>query len=299
MNNSAAGNSVQFVDQDVTTSTGASLVRTTDSSPTPDREVTHTTDQTPTDLQINRLDIAHVEHVDDSVIGYWFLEGWIGDHSVEFLVGSGSSVPAVSNSFYQTLVRAGAPLGVLGPTARTLRSANGTRIGVSGGSHCVVSFMGLQVELPVLVCDLATGTDAIIGTDVLGSVLPHALDIKNDLLFTEGGASLQLHRPDSALSGRVFTVGHCSIPPYSEAVLHCYVRTTGGRPMPSSGLLEGLTLFAGHTVGIQKDPEKLIVFVHVDDLKLCPGPRTFHGFRVFLLLYRYARVQWLSVRALV
>ena len=27
------------------------------------------------------------------------------------------------------------------------------------------------------------------------------------------------------------------------------------------------------TVGIQKDPEKPIVFVHVDDLKLCPGPQ--------------------------
>ena len=29
----------------------------------------------------------------------------------------------------------------------------------------------------------------------------------------------------------------------------------------------------GHTVGIQKEPEKPIVFVHVDDLKLCPGPQ--------------------------
>ena len=98
-----------------------------------------------------------------------------------------------------------------------------------------------------LICDLETGTDVIIGTDVLGSVLPHTLDIKNGLLFTEGGASLQLHRRDSALSGRVFTVGHCSIPPYSEAVLHCSVWTTGGRQMPSSGLLEGLTLFAENT----------------------------------------------------
>ena len=37
--------------------------------------------------------------------GHWFLEGWIGDHSVEFLVDSGSSVTAMSNSFYQPLVR--------------------------------------------------------------------------------------------------------------------------------------------------------------------------------------------------
>ena len=64
--------------------------------------------------------------------GHWFLEGWIGDHSVEFLV----------------LVHAGAPLGTLQYTARTLRSANGTGIQVSGCSRCVVSFMGLQAEFP-------------------------------------------------------------------------------------------------------------------------------------------------------
>ena len=57
---------------------------------------------------------------------------------------------------------------------------------MSGCSNGVVSFLGLQVEFPVLVCDLAAGTDAIIGTDALGSVLPHTLDIKNGLLFTEG-----------------------------------------------------------------------------------------------------------------
>ena len=106
---------------------------------------------------------------------------------------------------------------------------------------------GAANGVPIIICSLAAGTDAIIGTDVLGSVLPHTLDIKNGLLFTQGGASLQLHRRYSALSGRVFTVGHSSIPPYSEAVLHCSVRTTGGRALPSSGLLEGLTLFAEET----------------------------------------------------
>ena len=153
----------------------------------------------------------------------------------------------MSDILYRTLVHAGAPLGILQYTARTLRSANGTGIEVLGCSYCTVSFLGLQTEFPIIICNLATGTDAIIGTDVLGSVLPHTLDIKNGLLFAQGGASLQLHRKDSALSGRVFTVGHSSIPPYSEAVLHCSVRTTGGRALPSSGLLEGLTLFAEDT----------------------------------------------------
>ena len=191
-------------------------------------------------------------HYEDPVMhisgtGHWFLEGWIGDHSVEFLVDSGSSVTSMSDIFYRNLVHAGAPVGALQITARTLRSANGTGIEVLGCSRCSVSFLGLRTEFPIIVCSLAAGTDAIIGTDVLGSVLPHTLDIKNGLLFARGGASLQLHRRDSALSGRVFTVGHSSIPPYSEAVLHCSVQTTGGRALPSSGLLEGLTLFAEET----------------------------------------------------
>ena len=41
---------------------------------------------------------------------------------------------------------------------------------------------------------------------------------------------------------------HCLIPPYSEAVLHCSVRTTGGRQMPSSGLLENTCLIVGRTL---------------------------------------------------
>ena len=152
-------------------------------------------------------------HYEDPVMhisgaGHWFLEGWIGDHSVEFLVDSGSSVTAISDVLYGNLLQAGAPVGALQATARTLRSANGTGIEVLGCSRCSVSFLGLRTEFPIIICSLATGTDAIIGTDVLGSVLPHTLDIKNGLLFTQGGASLQLHRRDSALSGRVFTVGH-------------------------------------------------------------------------------------------
>ena len=52
--------------------------------------------------------------------GHWFLEGWIGDHSVYFLVDSGSAVTAVSCSFYKALVKAGAPVGALRPMPRKL-----------------------------------------------------------------------------------------------------------------------------------------------------------------------------------
>ena len=63
--------------------------------------------------------------------------------SGQFLVDSGSSVTAMSDTFYRTLVCAGAPLGTLQYTARQLRSANGTGIEVLGCSCCTVSFMGL------------------------------------------------------------------------------------------------------------------------------------------------------------
>ena len=212
--------------------TGVSIAQAAGDSTVPNRSVLRAIsveDPLPvaaaqTGLLIDQSEPVNTEHVDDSVLqisvaGHWFLEGWIGDHSVEFLVDSGSSVTAMSDSLYQTLVRAGALVGALKSTSRTLCGANGALIGISGCSYCVVSFMGLQTEFPIFICDLSTNT--IIGTDTLGSVLPHTLDIKNDLQFTDGGVSLQLHRIDTALSGRVFTVGHCSIPPYSEAVLHC------------------------------------------------------------------------------
>ena len=93
-------------------------------------------------------------HYEDPVMhisgtGHWFLEGWIGDHSVEFLVESGSSVTAMSDIFYRNLVHAGAPVGALQITARTLRSANGTGIEVLGCSRCSVSFLGLRTEFPL------------------------------------------------------------------------------------------------------------------------------------------------------
>ena len=99
-------------------------------------------------------------HYEDPVMhisgaGHLFLEGWIGDHSVEFLVDSGSSVTAISDVLYGNLLQAGAPVGALQATARTLRSANGTGIEVLGCSRCSVSFLGLRTEFPIIICSLA------------------------------------------------------------------------------------------------------------------------------------------------
>ena len=79
----------------------------------------------------------------------------------------------------------------------------------------------------------------------------HTLDIKNGLLFAEGGVSLQLHRRDAALSGCVFTVGHCSIPPGSPSLYHA----DGGGPVSTTQrTLGGTDSFLGeHRSGGRSD----------------------------------------------
>ena len=52
----------------------------------------------------------------------------------------------------------------------------------------------------------------------------------------------------------------------------------------------------GHTVGIQRGADKPIIFVHVDDLKLCPGPQEISWTRMSPPLNLCVRVQWLFDR---
>ena len=61
---------------------------------------------------------------------------------------SGSEVTALSGSFYQALVKAGAPVGALRPTPRRLRGANGSHMlilcGVVPGTPDGISHSGVQ-----------------------------------------------------------------------------------------------------------------------------------------------------------
>ena len=243
-----------FLDQNTAESTGAPRPQTTDSLTIPDRADTEPVETTQTGSLMDRPDSPYTNHVDDlvlQIIGRWTLVPKGMDRRL--FSGIPGSLWIVRNRL--TISDTGPNRGTGGSIE--IHFKNITRCkrdwdwsvgmlslrGVIHGTTDGVSHTRLRP------CDRnwCHHSDAIIGTDVLGSVLPHTLDIKNGLLFTEGGASLQLHWRDYALSGRVFTVGHCSIPPYSEAVLHCSVRTTGGRQMPASGLLEGLILFAENT----------------------------------------------------
>ena len=111
---------------------------------------------TQTGPPLNRPETVHDDHVDDPVLqisgaGHWYLEGWIGDHSVEFLVDSGSSVTAMSDSLYQTC----------------WCTRGSVRMYFKDTVRCQWNWyrgvMGLLTEFPILVCDLASGTDVIIG----------------------------------------------------------------------------------------------------------------------------------------
>ena len=104
---------VRFGRHNITETTDDPVDRTTDSPDISDR-IYQTGTYTGPILDNSRS--AGGDHVEEEVLpisgaGHCFLDGWIGDHAVEFLVDSGSSVTAVSHSLYQSLVRAGAPWG--------------------------------------------------------------------------------------------------------------------------------------------------------------------------------------------
>ena len=66
-----------------------------------------------------------------------------------------------------------------------------------GLSMCDVSFLGLRVRLSIMVCDLHVHAPAIIGSDILGMLLPHTLDVKQIRLFADEGVTLQPHHRDA------------------------------------------------------------------------------------------------------
>ena len=191
-------------------------------------------------------------HYEDPVMhisgaGHWFLEGWIGDHSVEFLVDSGSSVTAISDVLYGKSSTGGCTGGCTSGYSTDAAQCEWNRHRSIG----VFALLGvvLRTTNGVPHYHLQSGGrngrghwDRCVGI----GVATYARHQERTIIYT--GWSVATATPAGfSPSGRVFTVGHSSIPPYSEAVLHCSVRTTGGRALPSSGLLEGLTLFAEET----------------------------------------------------
>ena len=62
--------------------------------------------------------------------------------------------------------------------------------------------------------------------------------------------------------------------PMIKCVIHCIERPPSGNDyMTSRLLIASFRWGRWYTVGIQKEPDAPIVFIHVDDLKICPPPR--------------------------
>ena len=94
--------------------------------------------------------------------------------------------------------------------------------------------------------------------------LEFAFDHVCDSLQRTAARRKQLY--DTKAVNRKFPVGSwvlCYYPPAAQHKLGS----------PWIGPHQVVRQATGHTVGIQRDSEKPIVFVHVDDLKLCPGPQ--------------------------
>ena len=111
------GLAVQFGSQDTAGLIGSPIDRTTDSSAISDWSDKSRVEPTQTGPLLDSSDYIGDDHVDDAVLqisgaGHWFLEGWIGDHSVEFLVDSGPSVTAMSRFFVSDCWNTGGDIGM-------------------------------------------------------------------------------------------------------------------------------------------------------------------------------------------
>ena len=103
---------------------------------------------------------------------------------------------------------------------------------------------------------------------------PFATWVRDALEVTYDHVRESLHRTaarrkrlyDTKAVNRKFPVGSWVLRYYPPAAQHKL-------GTPWIGPHQVVRQATGHTVGIQKDPKKPIVFVHVDDLKLCPGPQ--------------------------
>ena len=85
--------------------------------------------------------------------------------------------------------------------------------------------------------------------------------------------------------------------PVGSWVLRFYPPTAAQKKLgsPWVGPQQVVRQATGHTVGIQRGPDTPIIFIHVDDLKIC---RTLAGLRDHRQRSHYVRVQWHFVRVL-
>ena len=137
--------------------------------------------------------------------------------------------------------------------------------------------MGEECSLPqdVSTPELRTNREHVVSPHPFATWVRDALEVTYDhvLESLNKSAARRMRLYDTKAVNRKFPVGLWVLRYYPPAAQH-------NLGSPWIGPQQVVRQASGHTVGIQKEPGKLIVFVH--------------GFRVSLLLNHYAQVQWHS-----
>ena len=130
--------------------------------------------------------------------------------------------------------------------------------------------MGEECSLPqdVSTAELRTQRENDVAPHPFATWVRDALEVAYDHVRSslKKTASRRKRLYDTKAVDRKFPVGSWVLRYYPPAAQH----KLGS---PWVGPHQVVRQATGHTVGIQRDPDKPIIFVHVDDLKLCPGPR--------------------------
>ena len=173
----------------------------------------------------------------------WYLAGWIGDSPIDFLVGPGAVVSALSLQSYETLLENNAICTPMRAIHMELEAANKSDMRVHGMCSLELSVHGLLINMDALVVDL--NCHAILGMDILGdaSKLPFILDLVGGTLSGGGYETIQLHRFQAATECFAETTGSVCIPPHSEVMLWAKLKTNNGRRGPAAGVVLALHTF--------------------------------------------------------
>ena len=144
-----------------------------------------------------------------------------------------------------------------------------TTVNESTGYSPFCLMMREECSLPqdVSTADLRTNREQDVAPHPVATWVRDALEVDHDHVreSLRRTAARRKRLYDIKAVNRKFSVGSWVLRYYTVAAQH----KLGS---PWIGPNQVVRQATGYTVGIQRDPEKPIVFVHVDDLKLCPGP---------------------------
>ena len=145
-----------------------------------------------------------------------------------------------------------------------------TSVHESTGYSLFRLMMGEECSLPqdVSTAELRTKRESDVAPHPFATWVRDALEVAYDHVRSSlrKTASRRKRLYDTKAVNRKFPVGSWVLRYYPPAAQH----KLGS---PWIGPHQIVRQATGHTVGIQRNADKPIIFIHVDDLKLCPGPQ--------------------------